>query len=198
MWTYIFVMMLTVDFGWIIAILVFMAGGDIGMNYPVVIGSFIFTIFAYYKYQEELEKEREEDRRRLERSSYSSSYPKYDSGMNRSQWDIDIVSYIRRQYPQYRIITNDRTLIIASDGHTPLEIDIYIPELKLGIEADGIRWHDREAYERDRRNGTEYSEEMYKERYCARKGIKLIHVWDSDGLSTIQRQIDNAIAAGRY
>ena len=198
MWTYIFVMMLTVDFGWIIAILVFMAGGDIGMNYPVVIGSFIFTIFAYYKYQEELEKEREEDRRRLERSSYSSSYPKYDSGTNRSQWEKDIVSYIRRQYPQYRIITNDRTLIIASDGHTPLEIDIYIPELKLGIEADGIRWHDREAYERDRRNGTEYSEEMYKERYCARKGIKLIHVWDSDGLSTIQRQIDNAIAAGRY
>ena len=108
------------------------------------------------------------------------------------------MSYIRRRYPQYRIITNDRTLIIASDGHTPLEIDIYIPELKLGIEADGIRWHDREAYERDRRNGTEYSEEMYKERYCARKGIKLIHVWDSDGLSTIQRQIDNAIAAGRY
>lgn len=198
MWTYIFVMMLTVDFGWIIAILSFMAGGDIGMNYPVVIGSFIFTIFAYYKYQEELEKEREEDRRRLERSSYSSSYPKYDSGTNRSQWEKDIVSYIRRQYPQYRIITNDRTLIIASDGHTPLEIDIYIPELKLGIEADGIRWHDREAYERDRRNGTEYSEEMYKERYCARKGIKLIHVWDSDGLSTIQRQIDNAIAAGRY
>lgn len=198
MWTYIFVMMLTVDFGWIIAILIFMAGGDIGMNYPVAIGSFIFTIFAYYKYQEELEKEREEDRRRLERSSYSSSYPKYDSGTNRSQWEKDIVSYIRRQYPQYRIITNDRTLIIASDGHTPLEIDIYIPELKLGIEADGIRWHDREAYERDRRNGTEYSEEMYKERYCARKGIKLIHVWDSDGLSTIQRQIDNAIAAGRY
>lgn len=74
MWTYIFVMMLTVDFGWIIAILIFMAGGDIGMNYPVVIGSFIFTIFAYYKYQEEPEKEREEDRRRLERSSYSSSY----------------------------------------------------------------------------------------------------------------------------
>lgn len=149
------------------------------------LGGIILTgwmIFMYYKVYKGMKEEDELDaaarevrERNAERSRSSLDY--WDNPTsNRSEWEKDIASYIRDAYPSCRIVTNDRTVITASDGYTPLEIDIYIPELKLGIEADGIHWHDRDAYDRDRRNGTEYSEEMYKERYCARKGIKLIHV----------------------
>lgn len=120
-----------------------------------------------------------------------------DASSVRSQWERDIFDYVRQQSGCSGARANDRSVIVASDGHTPLEIDIYIPGLRLGIEADGTRWHDRDAYRRDQQNSTEYSEEMYKERYCARRGIKLIHVWDEDGEAEVRRQIDAAIREQR-
>lgn len=161
-------------------------------NASFIFGLVAFTAFALYMAARETE--RENVRKREEEVRLLGSFGLRENQVpNRSQWEEDIASYVRDAYPSYRIVTNDRTVITASDGRTPLEIDIYIPELKLGIEADGIRWHDRDAYNRDRRNGTEHSEEMYKERYCARKGIKLIHIWDADGMDANKRAIDNAI-----
>ena len=156
----------------------------------VFAGKGVKLISLYFNDCEESEKETGKDAVVLSRTEDSAS-------TNRSQWERSLAAYVRQQPGCSDVRENDRTLIVASDGHTPLEIDIYIPSLRLGIEANGIKCHDREAYRRDRRNGTEYSEEMYKERYCEHRGIKLIHVWDEDGDDEVHRQIDAAIREQR-
>ena len=60
----------------------------------------------------------------------------------------------------------------AKNGYTKIfnnkmELDIYIPSIKVGIEYDGIAWHSREKM-RDR--------EREKYRLCKEAGIKLIRV----------------------
>ncbi len=63
------------------------------------------------------------------------------------------------------VIYNDRK---ALNG---LELDIYYPELNIGIEYQGNYWHNLpENIKRDKR----------KRNLCKEKDIKLIEVWDSD------------------
>lgn len=69
------------------------------------------------------------------------------------------------------IIDNYGGKIIQSyrDG---LEIDIYIPELKLGFEFNGLYWHSEK-----------YKHKNYhldKTNYFKEKGIRIIHIWEDD------------------
>lgn len=112
----------------------------------------------------------------------------------RSGWEKKIAEHVRHEFPSLRIETNNRSIIRSRHSFfTKMEIDIWIPSIKLGIEANGERYHDHDAYNRDLQNGTCYSNEMYKEKYCKRRGIKLIHVWDSENYRTIFRKIDAEI-----
>ena len=62
-------------------------------------------------------------------------------------------------------IYNDREILNG------LELDIYYPDLNIGIEYQGNYWHSLpEHIERDKR----------KKLLCKEKGIKLIEVWDDD------------------
>lgn len=136
-----------------------------------------------------------------ERLAYYSNYGldhAIPSDIIRSEFEREIERYIRRNFPHLKIETNNRNIIPSRDSTGQyLEIDIWLPELQLGIEANGAYWHDREKYEKDLRNGTKYSDEMYKENYCKAQGITLIHVWDSDRMETIQKRIDSEINARR-
>lgn len=112
----------------------------------------------------------------------------------RSEWERRIASHVEQKYPNLRVETNDRTVIRSRTRFFEhYEIDIWLPEIKLGIEANGEQYHNRFAYERDKKNGTMYSKEMYKEKYCANKGIKLVHVWSSENIDKIYSQIDKEI-----
>lgn len=170
-----------------------------GGSYSLITRAILFLLFcgcgvwdrAYNETESRSDESSAYDKRAVESSCTKGS---------QSRWEAEIAGHVRRktEYDKVgrrrEIKTNDRTVVVASDGNTPLEIDIYIPELKLGIEANGEYWHDHSMYEQDQKDGTTYSEEMYKERYCAKKGIRLIHVWDSDSLSDIYDKIDRAIA----
>jgi hypothetical protein len=53
-----------------------------------------------------------------------------------------------------------------------MEIDIYLPDIKLGIEFNGIFWHsDKYKSKKYHLNKTNMAED---------KGIKLIHIWEDD------------------
>ena len=65
--------------------------------------------------------------------------------------------YIKRTFP-------DAIANYHSNQMKSLELDIFIPSLKIGIEYDGERWH--QNHERD----------MYKNRLCAEMGIILIRI----------------------
>lgn len=55
------------------------------------------------------------------------------------------------------------------------EIDIYIPDLKIGIECDGLRWHNETHKPKN------YHLEKTKE--CAKRGVRLIHIFEDEWVS---------------
>lgn len=63
------------------------------------------------------------------------------------------------------IVKNDRKLISK-------EIDIYLPELNLAFEFNGLYWHS------DLYKNRNYHLEKTKE--CHDKGLQLIHIWEDD------------------
>lgn len=83
-------------------------------------------------------------------------------GENSSLKEIELRNYINSIY--------DGELISSyRDG---LEIDIYLPELKIGFEFNGLYWH-----------SSEYKDKNYhidKTNYFKNRGIRIIHIWEDD------------------
>ena len=79
--------------------------------------------------------------------------------------ESQLLRYIREIYP-HEIIENYRNVC------NPYEIDIYLPELKLGFEFNGVYWHS-EIYK-----SKKYHQK--KTELCESNGIRLIHIWEDD------------------
>jgi len=75
-----------------------------------------------------------------------------------------LFEYIQSVY-EGDILKNVRNIISK-------EIDIYLPELKLAFEFNGLYWHS-ELYK-------EKNYHLNKTKECLDKGIKLIHIWEDD------------------
>ena len=78
------------------------------------------------------------------------------------------------------ILENDKTEIY------PLELDLYIPELKLAIEYNGTWHHSIEA-------GKPEEYHLNKSLCCREKGIRLIHIYEFENLDTQIDLINNLI-----
>ncbi len=83
----------------------------------------------------------------------------------KSGQEIQLFNYIKSIYSG-EILINDRNII------SPYELDIYLPELKLGFEFNGLFWHSE--LKRD------ISYHSDKTNLCSQKNIKLIHIWEDD------------------
>jgi len=81
-----------------------------------------------------------------------------------SRAEIEINSYIKAL--GYKTVLNSRKYL---DGK---EIDIFIPELNLGIEYDGIYWHS------ELMKGKKYH--IDKTKLAEKKGIRIIHIWENE------------------
>jgi hypothetical protein len=53
-----------------------------------------------------------------------------------------------------------------------LEIDIYLPDLKIGFEFNGLYWHSEKYKEKNYHK--------YKTDYFLDRGIRVIHIWEDD------------------
>lgn len=53
-----------------------------------------------------------------------------------------------------------------------LEIDIYLPELGIGFEFNGLYWHSEEKLDRNYH--------LNKTNYFKERGIRIIHIWEDD------------------
>jgi hypothetical protein len=62
--------------------------------------------------------------------------------------------------------------IIFNDRHLGKELDIYIPDLKLAFEFNGIYWHN-ELYK-------DKNYHLNKTELCEKNGIQLIHIYEDD------------------
>ena len=65
---------------------------------------------------------------------------------------------------------NDRSILKTQD------VDIFIPELMIAIEYDGIYFHTENTYKRHK------SYHANKTNKCKEKGIDLLHIWSNDWL----------------
>jgi len=90
-----------------------------------------------------------------------------------SSGEKQIVNFISKHYDG-KIITNDRTLIY------PKEIDIYLPELNIAFEYDGLYWHSELS-------GTSKQYHKNKTTDMANIGIQLYHIFENEWM--LKRQL---------
>lgn len=83
--------------------------------------------------------------------------------------EISLYNTLRILLPQEEIIRNDRSLLKGN------EIDIYLPERKLGFEYDGLVFHSSL-----KGKGPEYH--LQKTELAKEQGVRLVHVFEDEYL----------------
>jgi len=86
-----------------------------------------------------------------------------------SKQDTSLITFIKSIYNK-DIITNTRSII------RPYELDIYLPDINKAFEYNGSYWHEEGV-----RKPIGYHQ--MKTDMCSNKGIKLIHIWESDWIN---------------
>ena len=94
-----------------------------------------------------------------------------------SKTEIKLVDCIRTFYSG-EIITNSKNII------PPLELDIYVPALRLAIEYNGGYWHSEKFKNKE--------DHLHKYNLCKDRGIRLISIWEWEYLKD-RTKIENFI-----
>jgi hypothetical protein len=105
----------------------------------------------------------------LQLEKISSRFKQFDIPIitrSSSQFELDIGDYIKSLYDG-EIIFNTKSVI------TPLELDIYLPELKLAFECNGVFWHGETQ-------GKSSKYHLDKTEQCNSAGVRLIHILDKE------------------
>lgn len=89
-----------------------------------------------------------------------------------SEGEKQLYDFIKYHYDK-EVINNDRSII------NPFEVDIYIPDLRIAVEYNGLYWHS-ESDNRDKN----YHYNKWKK--CNDNGVQLITVWEDDWLNNNQ------------
>lgn len=112
-----------------------------------------------------------------------------------SQSEIDLLKHIREQYPK----ANTHRERIKKDSsffktyRQGFHIDIYIPELRKGIEFDGEYWHSIPGLKRSRADWPEEDLVNYhkiKDEYFKTKNIEILHIKEEDWLKNKQECVN--------
>lgn len=97
--------------------------------------------------------------------SYAAQHEITARKKTQSHAETEILEFLKKHYSG-KIIQGSRDIIY------PKEIDIWIPELNLGIEYCGLYWHS------ERKRGRHYHRD--KMRSCEEKGVCLIQIWENE------------------
>lgn len=100
---------------------------------------------------------------------------------NLSRSEQEIFDYISN-------VCNINCVSRTKDLISPLEIDIYIPSLRIGIEFNGLWWHS-ELFK-------DPSNHEHKQRMAREKGVQLLTIWEDDWRdrnSLIKRMINHKL-----
>ena len=87
------------------------------------------------------------------------------NSFSNSGYEIQLQFFIKENYNK-EIVLNSRKIIY------PYELDIYLPDLKLAIEFNGLFWHNE--------LGVDNSYHLNKTEMCEELGIHLIHIYEDD------------------
>lgn len=89
-----------------------------------------------------------------------------------SSGEDDIANFISEIYDG-EIRRHRRILRFDSKSHSKFEIDIYLPDVKLGFEFNGLFFHSE-------LNGTPKNYHLRKTEIASENGIKLIHIFENE------------------
>jgi len=84
-----------------------------------------------------------------------------------SNKEKELLNFIKKNYTE-KIIKNSRKII------NPYELDIYLPDLNLAFEFNGLYWHNE--------LNKENKYHLMKTNLCENKNIQLIHIWEDNWL----------------
>lgn len=90
-----------------------------------------------------------------------------------SQGELELRKILQEWLPNEKVIYNDRNTIPGAFGKF-LEIDVYYPDLKIGIEYNGTYWHEYKEYSMG------MNSEDYKTIESKKLGIRLFHLWENE------------------
>lgn len=137
-----------------------------------------------YESQETKEKRRKTC---LERYGFTT-YPVFLHSVHTSKKQIEISEFIKRSFPEIPVYLDIYGILKQAPE---LELDIWIPEIRLAIEYNGIYWHDRNTYNKDISENTFVSKERKKDFYAFLNDITLIQIWEEDYLKNEQEIKNN-------
>jgi hypothetical protein len=107
----------------------------------------------------------------LRRTRYNRKLGHSEAGQSQQQKRVyDII----KDYTEYRVLYNNRKMIRNPNTDYGLELDIYIPRLKLAFEVDGI-FH-REPVYGEERLLMQQANDKIKDEQCRKNGILLIRI----------------------
>jgi hypothetical protein len=103
--------------------------------------------------------------------------------INISSYEKQLFDIIREKFPKTQKL-KDRKVKIENKPHIfGFDIDIYIPELRKGIEFDGHYWHSIEGLKRSRTDWPKEDLEKFheiKDNWFKSKGIVILHIKEED------------------
>jgi len=100
----------------------------------------------------------------VEYPQQSKEIRKKQTNYRKSKSEIIIYDFIKSYY--------DGEIITISKKMIGEELDIYLPELNLAFEFNGLYWHNEITKNRNYHKN--------KSDLCQEKGIQLIHIWEDD------------------
>ena len=116
---------------------------------------------------------------------------------NTSKPEEQLFNLIKSEYPKAKKLRKRNIDIPDKPNIQSFEIDIYIPELRKGIEFDGDYWHSFDGLKKGRPNWKEEDLKNYhtiKDNYFKSQGIEIIHIkesdWKEDSGSELQKCLD--------
>ena len=87
-------------------------------------------------------------------------------GSSKSGYELQLMEFISNNASK-EIIRNGRLIL-----NNKYELDIYIPDLKLAFEFNGLFWHNE--------NSIDKNYHLNKTELCEQQEIQLIHIWEDD------------------
>ena len=102
----------------------------------------------------------------VEYFTQSSEWVPHSGITSISYGENKLLEFIKENY-NGKIIINNRIIL------KPYELDIYLPNLNLAFEFNGLYWHNEI-------NKPEKKYHLNKTENCLKQGIQLIHIWEDD------------------
>ena len=108
-----------------------------------------------------------------------------------SRYEDELIEYIKSIYDKL-VIKGNRNIVLNEHSNRFLELDIYLPDIKLAIEFNGSYWHSDEFIKNKNpyfNSSKEYHD--YKFNKCKEKDIELIFIDEIDYIENKNKVLEH-------